>query len=175
MLSISPISSSQADYYIKHARADYYRNGGEPAGRWHGKGAEALGLVGQVKPEEFRNLFAGKSPDGSRFLTQRQRHTKVQKNLKRVRSTHKAGWDFVFSAPKSVSVLWSQATPEDRAFIESAHMRAVQAALNYLEKVAGETRTGKGGKKARGRSSSSPPSSTALRAWATPRSTRTAS
>ena len=48
MLSIGVMASGQGAYYIGLAREDYYIDGGEPPGIWHGKGAEALGLSGQV-------------------------------------------------------------------------------------------------------------------------------
>jgi AAA domain/TrwC relaxase len=35
----------------------YLQDGKEPPGQWAGKGAEALGLTGQVDPEVYRNLF----------------------------------------------------------------------------------------------------------------------
>jgi hypothetical protein len=35
----------------------YLQDGKEPPGQWAGKGAEALGLTGQVDPAVYRNLF----------------------------------------------------------------------------------------------------------------------
>ncbi len=53
--------------------AGYYLQGGkEPPGQWAGKGAEALGLTGQVDPEVYRTLF-GKlvTPAGEKLYTGR--------------------------------------------------------------------------------------------------------
>jgi hypothetical protein len=50
----------------------YLQDGKEPPGQWTGKGAEALGLTGQVDPEVYRNLF-GKliTPTGEKLYTGR--------------------------------------------------------------------------------------------------------
>jgi AAA domain/TrwC relaxase len=50
----------------------YLQDGKEPPGQWAGKGAEALGLIGQVDPEVYRNLF-GKliTPTGEKLYTGR--------------------------------------------------------------------------------------------------------
>jgi conjugative relaxase-like TrwC/TraI family protein len=50
-----------------------------------------------------------------------------------------------FSAPKAVSVLWSQLQDEERALIQDAHFEAVKTALGFLEDKAVLTRRGKGG------------------------------
>ncbi len=61
------------------------------------------------------------------------------------RKKRQPGWDLTFSAPKSVSVLWSQADPEIRKFIQEAHDAAVKAALDYLQQTASFSRRGKAG------------------------------
>ena len=38
------------------SREDYYTEGQELAGNWHGKGAELLGLGGEVGSEQFYDL-----------------------------------------------------------------------------------------------------------------------
>jgi conjugative relaxase-like TrwC/TraI family protein len=69
----------------------------------------------------------------------------VSKSGAKVKSLPNLGWDFTFSAPKSVSVLWSQGTPEIRATIEKCHERAVEKAVEHLEKSI-YIRSGRGGK-----------------------------
>lgn len=138
MLSIGAMSGGQAGYYLNLAREDYYLQGGEPPGRWVGKGAEALGLVGEVAPTELYNLFDGLSPDGTRPLIQLQKHQD--------KALHRPGWDLTFSAPKSVSVLWSQASEETRALIQAAHFASVTTALSFLQDTAAQTRRGKNGR-----------------------------
>ena len=137
MLSMSAMSGGQASYYLGLAREDYYLEGGEPQGIWFGEGAEKLGLLGEVESDQLYNLFDGLSPDGSRALVQLQKHDG--------KAEHRPGWDLTFSAPKSVSVLWSQLSDDNRQKIQRAHFEAVKSALDYLQDTAAKTRRGKGG------------------------------
>ncbi len=132
MLSVSkPIKAGQGDYYLSLSTADdYYLEGTEPPGFWLGEGAAALGLSGEVQPEQFRNLLRGFSPDGERKL------------VKNADSERRAGWDLTWSVPKSVSVAWSQADPELRSRIEACVRKAVGQGIAYLEEVAAVTRRG---------------------------------
>lgn len=134
---MSAMSSGQASYYLGLAREDYYLQGGEPAGIWLGDGASLIGLTGEVKSDQLYNLFDGLSPEGARSLVQLQRHDG--------KAQHRPGWDLTFSAPKSVSVLWSQAPEDKRQAIQDAHFAAVKVALDYLQESAGLTRRGRGG------------------------------
>ena len=136
MISISPPiqGSAPGQYYLSLAREDYYINGGEPPGKWLGIGAENFGLEGEVKAEHLRNLMNGYSSDGLQSLVQNSKSEK-----------RRSGWDLTFSAPKSVSVLWSQAEPEVRTAIQRAQQMAVVKALGYLDEHAAITRRGKGG------------------------------
>ncbi len=134
MLSIAAISGGQGNYYTRLARDDYYLKGGEPPGAWLGRGAQTLGLSGKVGEKEFKNLLAGLSPDGREGLVQNAGAKNRQ-----------AAWDLTFSAPKTVSVLWSQAPPEVRRQIEEAQAAAVKEALRYVEDAAAFTRRGRAG------------------------------
>ena len=53
-----------------------------------------------------------------------------------------AGFDFTFSVPKSVSVLWGIADADLQAMIVEAHHAAVAEVLDYLEREVAATRTG---------------------------------
>jgi conjugative relaxase-like TrwC/TraI family protein len=137
MLSMSAMSGGQAQYYLGLAREDYYLEGGEPPGKWYGEGIAKFGLEGEVQPDQLYNLFDGLSPDGTKEVVQLQRHDG--------KAEHRPGWDLTFSAPKSVSVLWSQSSEENRQIIQRAHRQAVESALDYLQDTAAKTRRGKGG------------------------------
>lgn len=126
------MSGGQGGYYSGLAREDYYLNGGEPPGVWLGDGAEKLGLSGQIQREEFLELFDGFQ--GGEALVQNAG-----------KANHRPGWDLTFSAPKSVSVAWSQADRETSLEIRAAHLTAVEAALKYLQQDAIWTRRGKEG------------------------------
>lgn len=134
MLSIGAMGGGREEYYLNLAREDYYVAGGEPPGQWIGQGVEALGLAGLVTREPLHNLLQGFSPDGETALVQSAGQPQRQQ-----------GWDLTFSAPKSVSVLWSQAGDEVRQAIQAAQTKAVGEALRYLEEQATFTRRGRGG------------------------------
>jgi len=138
MLSLEKISIRSAAYYLELAHEHYYLQGGEPPGNWHGDGAKALGLSGEVAGEIFHNLFQGFSPDGTRPLVQ---------NAGQKDGYHKRvpGWDLTFSPPKSVSVCWALAPEPMRQEIERVHDEAVRKTLAIVEEHAGITRSGSGG------------------------------
>jgi conjugative relaxase-like TrwC/TraI family protein len=113
---------------------DYYLDPGEPPGRWWGSGWAAVGLDGEVLPEQLQALLEGRHPAtgatlGRRFGDQSAR-----------------GFDATFSAAKSVSVLWAlNADPWVRAEVTAAHDAAVVAALGWLERHGAVTRRGRDG------------------------------
>ena len=127
------MAAGQGRYYLELAREDYYLEGGEPPGLWWGKGAEALGLSGKVERRQLERLLLGEAPDG-RPLVQNAGNRRRQ-----------PGWDLTFSAPKTVSVLWSQADEPTRRIIQAAHLGACRDALDYLQEAAGFSRRGRAG------------------------------
>lgn len=131
MLSIRWIQD--VNYYLDQATADYYYREGEPPGRWWGRGAKSLRLIGTVQAEQLKSLCKGYAPDGT-ALTQNAGA-----------ADHQQAWDLTFSAPKSVSVLWSQVDSATRLKIRKLHQKAIQSALTYLTDAALLTRRGKGG------------------------------
>lgn len=133
MLSIAPIGS--ASYYLNLAREDYFISGGEPPGRWLGQGAQALGLQEEsiVSKEDLKAILKGHHP------------RRPDETLVRSVRNRQSGWDLTFSAPKSVTTLWSQADAQARSTIQKAQAEAVKAAMSYVEQVALETRVGHAG------------------------------
>lgn len=134
MLSIGAMGQGQERYYVQLAREDYYRMGGEPPGRYWGKGATHLGLIGQADKDQLTHLFQGYSADGRQMLV---RNAGQQNRL--------IGLDLTASAVKSVSVMWSQADDSIRNEIQSAHRISVDASLSYLEDNAAISRRGRDG------------------------------
>jgi hypothetical protein len=51
----------------------YYTAAGEPAGEWAGKGAAALGLAGQIDPDEIGRLYQHNIGPGGELLVKRRR------------------------------------------------------------------------------------------------------
>jgi len=78
-----------------YATADYYSEGQELVGSWGGKGASRLGLEGTVDKLSFERLCDNLDPRTGRKLTVRTRGQRT------------VGYDFTFSVPKSVSLLYA--------------------------------------------------------------------
>jgi conjugative relaxase-like TrwC/TraI family protein len=113
---------------------DYYLDPNEPAGRWWGRGRGAVGLAGDVQPEQLAAMLQSRHPGHGRSLGRGF-------GAKSARA-----YDATFSVPKSVSVLWALSPePFVRAEVLAAHDAAVVAALDWLEHHGGVTRRGKDG------------------------------
>ncbi len=143
---------AMADYYIGNTNDDYYLEGTEPPGEWHGGCAEFFGLVGIVLPEHFRNLLAGRSPDGLRVLVRVTRKVKFSgpedsKTKKKKRAEHVPGVDITFSLPKSVTAIWAVLSRKDRKRLERLIIKAIKKALNLLVREVPLARKGRGGLK----------------------------
>jgi len=110
MLRITQQASADAakQYY---ASADYYAEGQEIVGRWGGEGAELLGLKGRVSKREFNALAENRNPRTGEQLTAR------------TRDGRSVGYDFTWSVPKSVSLLYAMTEDEGLldAFRASVH------------------------------------------------------
>ena len=119
MLTAKNCTGSGAVKYF----TEYYERGQT---RWYGKGASALGLEGEIERESFENVCYGKSPDGSEYLG-----TKGDPEKRR------AGTDFTFSAPKSVSLT---ALVGGDTRLENAHRLAVEKTLKLIEERYAQTR-----------------------------------
>jgi conjugative relaxase-like TrwC/TraI family protein len=128
MLTIHAMSDGKgyASRHLEHN--DYYAEGEQVVGHWHGRGAEILGLEAEVKFRDFEFLRQGMDPDGN-FLRQRRSADRISADG----STQSHGrhlYDFTISAPKSVSVMAELGG--DKGLVE-AHRKAVAEALEELE------------------------------------------
>ena len=84
-------SSARAYFTEGLSREGYY--GREDVGYWQGQGAELLGLGGEVKKEQFEALVSNRHPHTGQRLTPRDKE-------------RTPGYDWTFSVPKSVSMLY---------------------------------------------------------------------
>lgn len=123
------------EYYDTLAQSEYYvsEETFEPAGRW-GRGCEKIGIDTSkpVQNELLKIVMTGHHPSGEKMLQNAGT------------ADMRIGMDLTFSAPKSVSVLWANASPRLREQISKAQADAVAEAMRYLKDRV-ETRTGKNG------------------------------
>jgi conjugative relaxase-like TrwC/TraI family protein len=126
MMSMSPgaLNSAMAERYFEehYSQDDYYTQGQTCIGQWIGKGSAELGLVGDVNRDHFSALLQGNDPHNNHVLV--PPHANGQ---------HAAGWDSVYSAPKSVSI---QALIGGDHRLIQAHEDAVRRTLQEVEKYA---------------------------------------
>src|SRR5471030_1124235 len=117
MLRISQQDNAKGakSYY---AASDYYSEGQELVGSWGGKGASRLGLSGTVDKFSFERLCDNQDPRTGEPLTVR------------TRSERTVGYDFTFSVPKSVSLLYAMSGDKD---IMEAFRAAVDETMREME------------------------------------------
>ncbi|MGH3631929.1 MAG: MobF family relaxase, partial [Sciscionella sp.] len=159
MLSVAKLTQGQELYYERSVASgieDYYAGRGESPGIWIGSGAVALGLEGVVENGQLGAVIRGANPLNGEPL--RRRHPRArtitvekidpasgERRLEEKTLRPVAGFDLVFSVPKSVSLLHALGDEETRRAVNEAHLSAWQAALAYLEDEACVVRRGTGG------------------------------
>lgn len=107
--------------YYADGADDYYAKDGS-AMQWEGKGAEALGLEGDVDEKRFRQLLDGKIDE----------HTQLKRTPPGGAYKERLGVDLTFSAPKGVTL---QALVHGDQRIVEAHDKAVSAAIREAERL----------------------------------------
>ena len=132
MLTIRAMSDGTG-YSARHLQhSDYYAEGERVTGQWQGRGAEMLGLAGEVQADQFEALRQGVDPQSGEFL--RQRHSADRTAADgTTQSRGRNLYDFTISAPKSVSIM---AQLGGDARLVEAHKKAVQETLKELEHCA---------------------------------------
>lgn len=133
MLRVTPSTSSiGAKRYFGEGltRSDYYMEGQEIAGLWGGKAALRLGLSGQVDAERYFALCDNLHPATGQRLTPRSK------------GNRRVGYDWTFSAPKAVSVLYELSGDER---IMEAFQASYRETLSEAETEM-KTRVRRGGK-----------------------------
>ncbi|MEO5575117.1 MAG: MobF family relaxase [Gaiellaceae bacterium] len=158
MLSVAKLTPGQESYYERSVSAgmdDYYAGRGESPGVWVGRGAAELDLDGIVEEGQLGRLIGGRDPLTSAVLRSHPPKRRITVERIEVETGRRwleqktlapvAGFDLVFSVPKSVSLLHALGDEETRLAITQAHLSAWQAALAYLEEDACVLRRGKNG------------------------------
>ena len=113
-------SAEQTFHYFLHEYLARNDSTHRTANRWHGQGAEALGLPQRVGKRKFISILSGHVP-GTDIRLGRVVAGEHQ---------HRPGWDLTFSAPKSVSL---EALLHGDRRVMRAHDRAVRATLDWVE------------------------------------------
>jgi conjugative relaxase-like TrwC/TraI family protein len=131
------LSARQACAYHREQFANavdnYFTTRDRIAGRWRGALARRWGLAGEVREEQFRRLAEGRHPATGDVLVRTQTPTAhVNRWGQTVRTmVHRAGWDAVISAPKSVSL--TALVGGDEA-VAAAYRESVIVTVDELER-----------------------------------------
>ena len=118
MLSATALKGAAGNAARYYKTGDYYVKGDEERSRWLGKGAEGLGMGGEIAGRDLAAVLGGDLPGAPQTAWPQD-------------GTHRLGWDFTFNAPKSVSV--AALIGGDQRLIE-AHERAAKAGFEFLER-----------------------------------------
>ena len=140
MLRLAKVRRGGEGYYLESTLA----GGGEspyvePDGWWTGSQSAELGLAGSVVDADgLGSILRGVDPLTGRPLDAAHRRVSV------------AAFDCTFAAPKSVSVLHALAPPEVVDAVRAAHERAVEGALQFLERNAAFVRRDRAARRSNG-------------------------
>src|SRR5690349_19943634 len=101
MVSLSKAQTVEQDgqYYQQHYSSkigEYYApTQGQIIGQAIGKGAEAMGIAGNISGEQFEALLRGQDPGSD---------ARLRMKTSRADASQRAGWDCTISPPKSISI-----------------------------------------------------------------------
>jgi len=123
---VTTLKGADAGAYYVEALPKYYLDSGEPKGVWHGRGADLLGLEGEIVDREFMRVMAGLHPRARREMQLGRSYGEDS-----VR-----GFDITASAPKSVSTLFAVGDDHTRTEVLAAHDSAVTTMLGWVEQHA---------------------------------------
>ena len=110
-----------------------------------GLGADALSSISELtsKPDQLRRYSMGSIPTQTSSQVSLRRKNPWSKMP--VDPTGKPDGTCTFSAPKSVSVVWTQAEQEERELIQRLHHQAIAETLQFAESTLAQSRTGHAG------------------------------
>jgi conjugative relaxase-like TrwC/TraI family protein len=166
----SSVASADVAPDAGESLSEYYLRSGNPPGRWYGRGADHLGVAGEVTEEQMGHLYGlGEHPVtgaalGSKYRVYRsveertlaaldaepdatpERQAEIIEAVAAVGQRQAvAGFDCTFSPVKSVSVLWALGDEELRRSIDQAHQEAWRDTIDWIESDVARTRSGTDG------------------------------
>ena len=138
MAGVSLKSGFDVDYHLGQVGVDYHLTaGGEPPGRWMGRGVQALGLTGRIggtsaegkaNAEAMRVLYHHDvAPDGTSLTTSQRRHKYPDKGAQAAAAQERID--------AQVAVLGRFATPEKIRDIEIAERAKVRSQTPFYDMV----------------------------------------
>lgn len=115
----------------------YYADKASAFTRSWGKAAENLGLQNGVTAEQFTRLFHGQHPDTGEQLAKTGYKTLIHEDgTTETVATRTPMIDVVYGTPKSLAVLYVEASPELREKLDEVLLEAAKAAHNAMESSA---------------------------------------
>lgn len=128
MLAIRNLRARQAKgYYKPEEHLGFKSKHGQTF--FFGSHLKNLGISEKFNQEQFESLLNGKTLDGRKINLKKEAIKSREKEYQ-----YRAGYDLVFSAPKSISIMGL--VFDDQRFID-AHTKAVQETIPYIEKFIG--------------------------------------
>ena len=138
MAQVTLKSGFDVDYHLGQVGIDYHLTaGGEPPGRWMGRGAETLGLSGPIggasaegkaNAEAMRGLYHyDVAPDGTPLVTSQRRHKYPDKGAQLAAAQERID--------ARVAALGQFATPEEIRDIEIAERAKVRSSTPFIDMV----------------------------------------
>ncbi len=132
MLNINSFRFGHEGYYFNTVAIE---NNLEDRGSWTKHAGTTLGLEGEVTLLQFRNLLSGIDPYSGQPLEEFLSKRKI------------AAYDFVFSAPKSVSLVGLATDSKIESTVKAAHDKAVVEAMDYFESTCLSVRRSENGRR----------------------------
>src|SRR5260370_1009424 len=113
-------------YAQRHLQqSDYYDQNRTVEGKWHGRGAELLGLKGEVTSEDFEAVRQGFDPQTGEFLRQRHGADRIASNGEE-QSKARSLYDMTFSA------LQASGLYERRSYLTEVYRNALARKVRAL-------------------------------------------
>ena len=138
--TVTKVSTTELAVYLMPEVSGFADYLAEPEAKveWAGLGAEAAGLEGAATAEALARLLAGEDPETVQDVVGGVVVSSGKRSV--------MGFEWSWSPPKSVSVLWALADPETSGQFDEAARVATAAALAETEDAAAWTRRRRGGR-----------------------------